>query len=297
MKAALPSGTYSVVAIEAVYFPPIKPMKLDKFPPVRQRYALRPISGAGLPTFPVVIEKPVYLGTIRSGVAREGLVYEGHEIEILDEYSEALAHLGSRHAPLVASLTRSQIEPTRYFFLKPVPQESPLEIAAENDPLGQARDYIAEGKFEQALNWLLTFMPVSDDERSEVRLLVGEALLAEKKYDDAVEELGKVLLDEPENMRALRLLARAHALKGDTEDALKPSTMRSRRDSLGAFAILLDHNGRVVAAHVTPEAGSWAPARVMSLIRARFRPARLSGVPIPCLVIMGADNVLETVHE
>lgn len=28
MKPALPAGTYSVVAIEAVYFPPIKPMKL-----------------------------------------------------------------------------------------------------------------------------------------------------------------------------------------------------------------------------------------------------------------------------
>ena len=216
-------------------------------------------------------------------------------------------------------------------------------------------------------------MPVSDDERSEVRLLVGEALLAEKKYDDAVEELGAVLLDEPENMRALRLLARANSFKGHTEDALSlyqalaetlpndaeaslhlgyhyalrsekalaqeafdaafaanfdyllhdltpyalalqvgiehytppavidgavriPSTMRSRRDSRGAFAILLDHNGRVVAAHLTPDAGSWAPARVMSLIRARFRPARLSGVPIPCLVIAGADNVLETVH-
>ncbi len=75
------------------------------------------------------------------------------------------------------------------------------------------------------------------------------------------------------------------------------STMRSRRDSRGAFAILLDHNGRVVAAYLTPDAGSWAPARVMSLIRDRFRPARLSGVRIPCLVIMGADNVLETVHE
>ena len=148
-EAALPSGTYSVVAVEAIYFPRIKPMKLDKFPPVRQRYALRPISGAGLPTFPVVVEKPVYLGTIRSGIAREGLVYEGHAIEILDEYSEALAHLGSRHAPLAASFTRGQIEPARYFFVKPVPQESLLEIAAETDPLGQARDYIADGKFER----------------------------------------------------------------------------------------------------------------------------------------------------
>ena len=83
-----------------------------------------------------------------------------------------------------------------------------------------ARDYIADGKYRQAIDWLMTFMPVSDEERNQVRLMNGEALLGELKYQEAIEALGKVLLVEPDNRRALRLLARAHASNGDVEDAI-----------------------------------------------------------------------------
>lgn len=53
-----------------------------------------------------------------------------------------------------------------------------------------------------------------------MQLLVGEALLADKQYIEAIEELGEVLLVEPGRERALRLLARAHAYEGHREDAM-----------------------------------------------------------------------------
>jgi hypothetical protein len=72
-----------------------------------------------------------------------------------------------------------------------------------------------------------------------------------------------------------------------------PKTMRSRRSTAGAFGMLLNHDGRVVAVHMTPNSGQWVPAMMMSIIRARFQPARLNGVPIPCLIIIGAGSELE----
>ncbi len=72
-----------------------------------------------------------------------------------------------------------------------------------------------------------------------------------------------------------------------------PKSMRSRRGTLGAFGMLLDHDGHIVAVHVSPDAGQWVPAMMMTIIRARFHPARLNGVAIPCLIIVGADTELE----
>jgi len=369
-EATLPVGRYEVVAIEAVYFPTIRPMNPRRFPPVKQRYRVKALPNAGIPTFLVRPEAPIYLGTIRSGVRSEGLVYKGHVLEIIDEFPDALERFANRHPRLMESVQKSGAEPTRYFFLEPKVEESPLEIAALHSPLNQARDYISDRKFDQALSWLATFLPTTDDERIEVRLLVGEALLADKKYIEAIEELGEVLLVEPGRERALRLLARAHAYEGHREDAMSlfralaeavprdaeaslhigfeyalaseeklaeaaftsafsenfdyllhdltpyamalkeegidyvppkiidgavkmPSTIRSRR-SRGGFGVLIDHRGRIVAVHVTPDASEWAPAMVMTIIRAQFHPARLNGVKIPCLIIVGADTGLES---
>jgi tetratricopeptide (TPR) repeat protein len=104
--------------------------------------------------------------------------------------------------------------------LKPTRREDPLEtVVGVEDPIGQAREYIAGGKFKQAVAWLETFMPTNDDERHEVRLLVGEALLGDGRYPEAIEELGEVLLANPRELRALRLLARAHAYNRNLPDA------------------------------------------------------------------------------
>lgn len=364
-ETALPAGTYTVVSIEAVYYPPDKSMRLTRYRPVPQRYVLQAVPGIGIPTFDVGADRPVYLGTIRSGTGGDRLVYEGHTLEIRDEYQEALASLKVRHPVLLDSLSRAGVEPTKYFFLKPIDVPSPLELANVNDPLEQARDYMNDGKYEQALSWLQTFMPTTDEQRTETKLLVGEIYLSDKKYPDAIEQLGEVLLDNPENMRALRLLARAHAFGGHREDAVGlyralaeslpddaeaslhlgyehalskneelaeeafdsafrvnfdyllhdlapyalalreeranyeppkvvdgamklPSTMRSRRSSSSdGLGMLLDHNGRIVAVHLASDTSAWAPSMMMAMIRARFTPARLNGVPIPCLIIMG----------
>jgi tetratricopeptide (TPR) repeat protein len=362
--AALPTGIYQLIAIEATYVPAVRPMNLADFPPVPQSFALS--RGGAEPSFPVVTESPLYLGTIRSNPGIEGLVYEGHRLQIVDEFESAWTRLAASNPALADSLARSNVEPRSYFFVKPRVVDSPPALAADSDPLDRAREYIAERKYRKAVVWLETTMPASDAERLETRFLVGEALLGERRYPDAIEELGEVLQARPENTRALRLLARAHALNGDGDDALDlyralsraipsdaeaslhigfhhalraeaapaerafaqafsdnfdyllhdstpydlalkagseryepprvvdgvtalPSNLLSRRASEGAFALLLDHRGRVVAAHLTPEAQSWAPAAMMSLIRARFRPARLNGVAVPCLAILGAE--------
>jgi tetratricopeptide (TPR) repeat protein len=371
-ETALPVGTYTVVSIEAVYFPPDRSMRLTRYRPVPQRYVLQAIAGLGLPTFPVYANQPVYLGTIRSGTGGDRLVYEGHALEIVDEYDEAIASLEVRHPALLDSLDRAGVEPKKYFFLKPIKELSPLELANANDPLEQARDYMEDGKYEQALSWLQTFMPTTDAQRAEMKLLIGEIYLSDKKYLEAIEQLGEVLLDDPENTRALRLLARSHAFGGEREDAVGlyralteshpedaeaslhlgyeaaltsdkelaerafdsafkanfdyllhdlspyalalrvedavyeppkivdgamklPSTMRSRRSasSDGGLGMLLDHNGRIVAVHLAANTNAWAPSMMMAIIRARFTPARLNGIAIPCLIIMGANTDLD----
>lgn len=372
-EAVLPIGTYDIVAIEATYVPPVRPLNPTRYPPVHQRYAIRPIKNEGLPSFPVE-ELPVYLGTIRSGLRVDGIIYRGHELELFDEYDEAWKRMREIYPRLADSLDQSAASPRRYFFLQPRPPEptsvGDLQLDTGEDLLGRARLYIREGKFRQAIDWLSSSVPTTDAERAETRLLIGEALLGDHRYPEAVEELGEVLLQAPENARALRLLARAHAFNGDAADAVNlyralsellpddaeaclhlgyyhalrseaalakeafdrafqenfdyllhdltpyalalkaenanyeppeilggarplPRNMRSRRSSRGAFAILLDPAGKVVAAQITPGAESWAPASVMSLVRARFRPAKLNGVPIPCLVIVGAEDELE----
>jgi tetratricopeptide (TPR) repeat protein len=369
-EAVLPTGTYEILSIEATYFPPIKPMNPRRYVPIPQRYALQAIESGRLPSFPAATEMPVYLGTIKSTIGVRGIVYEGHELQVVDEYEEAWERFRTRHPALAASLQERRVDPARYFFLRPVMSPSPLELDPGTDALGRARTYIAEGKYRQAIDWLGTTVAVSDAERMEQKLLVGEALLADKRYVDAMEELGDVLLADPENLRALRLLARAHALQGNSEDALNlyqalsryvpddaeaslhigyryalrserepaeeafdsafasnfdyllhdltpyamalkaeesvfdppqavdgvvrvPSNLRSRRAARGGFGLLLDHKGKVLAAHLSPDAESWALATMMSIVRARFRPAKLNGVPVPCLVILGAEDVVD----
>jgi tetratricopeptide (TPR) repeat protein len=371
-ETALPAGTYHFVSVEAVYFPSARPMKPSRYPPVQQRYAIQPLPNSGLPFFPVTTDAPVYLGTIRSNAYADGAVYEGHQLRVVDDYDDAVEHLAFAHPRLHKSLEAASARPQRYFFVQPHEPVDPLELVTPNEPLERAREYIRERKFRQATDWLATLMPASDAERLEMRMLAGEALLGDKKYSEAVEELGEVLLADAGDQRALRLLARAHAHLGDDEDAFElygalaesepndaeaqlhigyhhalrgdaaaaesafeasfrsnfdyllhdltpyalairngdavyeppevidgvvkpPSTLRSRRDSRGAFAMLVDHKGKLLAVHVSRDAGNWASPLMMSMIRARFRAAKLNGVAIPCLVIFGADNVIETV--
>ncbi len=84
---------------------------------------------------------------------------------------------------LVGSLERQGIVPARHFMLKPTRVPGPLErVVGLDDPIKQAREYIGDGKYRQALNWLDTFMPAADDERTAAKLLAGEALLGDEGY-------------------------------------------------------------------------------------------------------------------
>ena len=183
---------------------------------------MTPGPGEYLPSFAVPADRPAYIGTIQAGVNAEGVVYRGHQWRVLDEYDETMEQIEANFPRLAASLHQNGLEPAREFVLKPQPVSTPesLEFVGLEDPISKARDYIDEGKFRQAVNWLATFMPSNDVERTEVRLLIGEAMLAEGNYEDAIERLGEALQSEPEKIRGLRLLARAHALNGDLEDAL-----------------------------------------------------------------------------
>lgn len=367
-EAILPTGRYDLLAIEATYFPRVRPLSPEKFPPMAQRYVIQPLPVVGQPSFPVASEMPLYLGTIVSLAGDAGLVYEGHQLRIRDELELALDHFRARYPALAESFRKSGVEPERYFFLEPT--SGPLSSGSDLDPLERARSYLSEGKFEQALRWLETLLPSSDRQRAEARLLVGEALLGQKRYPEAIEQVGEALLARPENTRALRLLARAHALHGDREDAANlyralagflpedaeanlhlgyahalageessaktafdaafeenfdyllhdvtpyalalsaegadfepasiqesfvrvPRAMRSRRADRGGFGLLIDHEGRVLAAHLTPDAEAWATTALMSLVRAKFAPARLNGVRVPSLVILGEGDLAE----
>ena len=213
-------GVYDVEAIEAVYFPNIHPFNPRRFRPVRQRFSVSPRPHeTGRPLISVPADRPVYIGTVHAGPERQGMVYEGQKLRVFDDYDSAMERLSSAYPALAASLDEAALTPQRHFMLRPTRADPPLEaLVGMDDPIRQARRYIEDGKFRQAINWLSTFMPVSDGQRNEVRLLVGEAHLGNRDLDLAIEELGEVLLADPTNLRALRLLARSHSLNGDFDD-------------------------------------------------------------------------------
>jgi len=217
----VPPGTYTVVGIEAVYVPRSRPFKPDKYRPIRQKFGVRPKTGdVNEAVLIVPPDRPVYIGTIEAAIAVDGVVYRGHQLRVYDDYDDALERLSSSYPRLAQSLDRDGIAPARHFILRPTRRDDPLEsVAGIEDPIGQARKYIADRKFKQAVAWLETFMPTNDNERHEVRLLVGEALLGDRRYPEAIEELGEVLLANPRELRALRLLARAHAYNRNLPDA------------------------------------------------------------------------------
>lgn len=366
----VPPGTYQLEGVEAVYNPRYGRIDHRRRRPIRQRYGVNPKTGdASAALIVVPKDRPVYIGTIEAESVLDGVVYRGHQLRIHDEFEEAYDRLGVFYPALARSLERSGIFPVSHFMLKPSPKErGPLErVVGLEDPVTQARQYIAEGKFEQAINWLETFMPTTDEERSETRLLVGEALLADKRYSEAIDVLGEVLLADPKETRALRLLARAHAFNEDVEsaeslyralaeaipedaeahlhlgylhalkrqsepakehfrlafqtdfdyllhdiapfylalrtvgedaeyeparivryDVAPPRGMDSRRASeTSSISVLIDHEGKVVAAHISAESTGSAPQMMVSLVRARYMPASLNGIPIPSLLTLG----------
>ena len=368
-------GTYNVISIEAVYYPMVRPFRPDKFRPIQQRYGVKPKTGDAEAALLVVTpNQPVYIGTIEAESRLDGMVYRGQQLRVFDDFDEAYVRLGTFYPSLSKSLDRSGVAPVRRFMLKPTTRDNPLEVVVgADDPIRQARTYIADGKYKQAVNWLETFLPTTDSERGEARLLIGEALLADRKYAEAIEELGEVLLRDPRETRALRLLARAHAYHGDVEDtrnlyealsetvpgdteahlhlgyiyALEgnveradsefraafatdfdyllhdvgpfavamraafdkepgsyepprvvrfdvapPKGMDSRRASeTSAVAVLVDHQGKVVAAQVAPESTGSMPLMVLSLVRATYSPASLNGVPVPAVFTLGGSDL------
>ncbi len=217
----LPPGTYSVIGIEAVYVPRSRPFKPDKYRPIRQKFGVRPKTGDVNEALLIVPpDRPVYIGTIEAAVAVDGVVYRGHQLRVYDDYDDAVESLSSFYPRLAQSLERDGIAPARHFILKPTRRPDPLEsVVGAEDPIRQARAYIADHKFKQAVAWLETFMPTNDSERHEVRLLVGEALVGDRRFPEAIEELGEVLLANPRELRALRLLARSHAQNKNLPDA------------------------------------------------------------------------------
>ncbi|GMR22249.1 MAG: hypothetical protein BMS9Abin37_0585 [Acidobacteriota bacterium] len=218
----IPPGVYDMLGFEAIYYPPTThPMDPRRYRPIRQRFAVNPKAGESMTSRILVTKnRPVYIGTIRADNLPDGIVYRGHQLRIIDDFEESYQRLSSSYPTLVGSLERQGIVPARHFMLKPTRVPGPLErVIGLDDPIKQAREYISDGKYRQAITWLDTFMPASDDDRTSAKLLAGEALLGDQHYEDAIEELGDVLLIDPNNTRALRLLARAHALDGNLEDA------------------------------------------------------------------------------
>lgn len=372
----IPPGIYDVLGFEAIFYPRIPgPRRPDRYRPIRQRFSINPKAGDSKTSRILVPEnRPVYIGTIRADNPFDGMVYRGHQLRVYDDYDEALERLSTTYPTLAGSLERGGIAPARHFMLKPTRRPPPLQrVVGLEDPIQQAREYIRDGKYQQAVTWLETFMPASDDERSEAMLLVGEALLGDGLYPDAIEALGDVLLLDASDTRALRLLARAHALDGNLEDAQNlyealgqmvpgdaeshlhlgylyalqgeserareqfraafekdfdyllhdlapfliavreaieeqsgeyepprvvryrvppPRTMESRRASAtNGFSVLIDHEGRVIAAHITTRSRGSTPMMMLSLVKATYEPASLNGIPIPALVSLGAPGI------
>ena len=68
-----------------------------------------------------------------------------------------------------------------------------------------------------------------------------------------------------------------------------PKGMQSRRSARNAIAVLIDHEGKVLAARMGTESSDTASAMMLSLVRAKYRPASLNGIPVPALITMGTN--------
>ena len=372
-EAVLPPGHYEIKAVEATYSPLGRPINPLRYRPVRQRYGVspKPSEMTKQPSIHIPRDRPVYVGTVHVDNDPDGIVYRGHYIRIVNDFDEAFERLAKQFPKFANSLTASEIAPARHFILKPQQPDSPLDIAEVEDPVRRTREYISEGKYQQAINWLNTYMPVSDQERNEARLLIGEAYLGDGKYPEAIQKLGDVLEANPENLRALRLLARAHLYHNDLDDAINlygalsdelpgdaeanlnmgylyalrdepirsteafnsafrydndyllhdlgpfagamravrdqsleytparvvrqrvrpPRDLESRRSgSAGGVALVIDHNGKVVAAQLSPRSGDSLQAMMLAMLRATFKPASLNGVSVPSILLMGGGT-------
>ena len=365
IEEVIPPGRYRITGIESIYFPKgrIDPLK---FRPVKQRFYVAPRGDEKFPTFDVPADRPVYIGTISAGTDQTGIVHKGHNWRVVDEYEQSFARIEEIYPKFAASLSRGGIEAARHFALKPSKPEQVLEFIGVEDPIEKSRAYIDDGKYGSAINWLSTFLPASDAERLESQLLIGEALLAQRNYLDAIDRLGEVLQASPDTTRALRLLARAHALAGNLEDAQalfealvelhpqdteahlqlgylyainsdlqrsqqefrsafshdydyllhdaapfvaalravkaqdahyqpplvkkevpQPSQLRSRKSAEeGSLALLIDHEGNVIAAQLTGSSQGALPIMLMALVRADFVPAEVNGVPVPAVLAL-----------
>ena len=308
-------GVYDVEAIEAVYFPNIRPMNTRRFRPIRQRFTVAPRAHErGETVISVPADRPVYIGTIRAGAERQGMVYEGQKLRVLDDFDVAMERLATIFPVLAASLDERAVVPQRHFMLRPTQPEPPLEmIVGMEDPIRQARRYIEDGKFEQAINWLSTFMPVSDGQRNDVRLLIGESHLGARNLSLAIEELGEVLLQDPTNVRALRLLARSHSLNGDLEDTenlyralldLRPRDAEAHLQLGYLRALRADGAGAAAAFEIAFESDfdylmhDLAPflmaVRERSAMNVPYEPPILRSTPVPLRGSGGSRRSAET---
>jgi hypothetical protein len=67
--------------------------------------------------------------------------------------------------------------------------------------------------------------------------------------------------------------------------------MQSRRSGQTDFiAVLVDHRGKVVAAHVGGNSAGSAPMMMVSLVKATYAPASLNGIPVPAVLFMGEEE-------
>jgi hypothetical protein len=79
-------------------------------------------------------------------------------------------------------------------------------------------------------------------------------------------------------------------------DVPPPKQMDSRRSGeSSSLALLVDHRGKVVAAHLGGQSAGSTPLMMVSLVRATYAPASLNGIPIPALLMMG-DQAPPSAH-
>ena len=142
----------------------------------------------------------MYIGTIRAAPERRGMGVRGAEAPGPGRFRcVAMERLSAAHPALVVSLGERAVVPQRHFMLRPTRPGAAAGVGrggGRSHPAGAAV-HSRTASTTQAINWLSTFMPVSDTQRNEVRLLVGESHLGARDLELAIEELGEVAVGGP----------------------------------------------------------------------------------------------------
>jgi tetratricopeptide (TPR) repeat protein len=149
---------------------------------------------------------------------------------------------------------------------------------SKDDLTGQAKRYIAERRYDEAARVARRALLVSPDDVP-LRVLLGEALLAQEKYDETRVEMLALTRRHPESASAHRILGEAYLRVGQMEKARTALEQARVRGDAAAQDLLQEAEGEAFVASSTIE--RWFGADEPKTVETELPPVHEEDTPVP----------------